>query len=158
MASDEELDFLYGLIRVTKPTLCLETGTHHGDSAERIGRALVANGFGHLHSCEITPEYVEEARARVQGLPVTIAEMPGEALIRSIEEPCDFVFIDSGGAPVREEEVRLLGDHNVAPLGIVAMHDACVWCPNLYDVFVERGWPHLIFPTAVGLSIFQRPE
>jgi predicted O-methyltransferase YrrM len=151
-------EFLHGLVRLVKPRLCLETGTYVGDSAEQIGKALLKNGFGRLLTCDVDPETVKAASIRLQGLPVTVMESQGKVLIQSVSlTDIDFVFIDSGIQPVRLEELELLGNHNVAPLGIVAMHDVGFDCAELYDYFQQLHWPHLVFPSIVGLAIFQRP-
>jgi predicted O-methyltransferase YrrM len=156
----ETADFLYGLVRLTKPGVVVETGTHVGDSAEAIGEALKANGFGHLYTCDTNLEMTERARVRLNGLPVTVVCCTGTELIyqRAARTTMDFVFIDSGSPAVRLEEVKLLGSENISPLGIVAMHDACISYENLYEEFEKRNWPHLVFPDNVGISVFQRPE
>jgi predicted O-methyltransferase YrrM len=159
MVADEVGDFLYGLVRLTKPDVCIETGTHYGDSAIQIGKALKANGRGHLSTCETSTECVAIAQARITvNLPVSILVGTGVELIRQIQKPIDFAFIDSGDSNVRLEELHLLNETTVSPLGIVAWHDACVGYDQLYDVFQARGWPHLIFPSIVGIAVFQRPE
>ncbi len=156
MATDEVLDFLYGLVRLVKPLVCVETGTHHGDSAEAIGRALSHNGLGRLTTCDTDAVLVTSARARLAHLPVTVVTAHGDALLATLPR-VDFAFIDSGSPAVRTAELKLLGDHNISPLGIVAWHDACVDYQGLYEEFITRGWPHLVFPSLVGLAVFQRP-
>lgn len=152
----EVSDFLYGLVRLTKPTLVVETGTYVADSAVSIGKALRDNGVGHLHTCDTNP--LPEARDRLHNLPVTIHESRGIDLLRHFPL-MDFVFIDSGSPAVREEELMSLGEWNIPPLGIVAWHDACVSYENMYHAFApQRNWPHLVFPSIIGVAVFQRPE
>lgn len=155
----EEESLLYALVRMTKPAIAIETGTHFGASTERIVDALEDNGRGHLYSCDINPDLVHAFRDRTAGRPVTPLCCTGADLIRHLKVPADFVLIDSGNHHVRMDELRLLGAHNVAPMGIVAIHDICM--PDydqMYELFAERGWPHLIFPSRGGMAVFQRPE
>ena len=48
----EVSDLAWGLVRATQPSLCVETGAAWGQTAERIGWALAANGHGHLYTLE----------------------------------------------------------------------------------------------------------
>ncbi len=151
---------LYGLVRMVKPIVCIETGTFVGDSAEWIGRALRDNGTGRLITCDIDPERIGPARQRFLDLPmVDVVQMSGQDLLASRTSPMHFVHIDSGDPNVREKELMSLGDHNIAPGGIVCWHDACVAYQNMYGSFAAaRDWPHLVLPSVVGFAIFQRPE
>ena len=158
MVTDEVGDFLYGLVRLTKPIVCVETGTHFGDSAFQIGSALKKNGVGSLITCEPNLGYAARARDRLIDLPVAVSNVTGVELLKSIHAPIDFAFIDSGDVPVRLEELQLLHNITVNPLGIVAWHDACEGYDALYEYFQQRAWPHLIFPSIVGIAVFQRPE
>lgn len=54
-------EFLYGLVRATKPSRILETGTNLGISAAFMALALEQNGHGHLDSIEITAAHSQEA-------------------------------------------------------------------------------------------------
>ena len=67
--TDEVGDLLYALVRMTKPKVCIETGTHIGDSAERIGRALQANGTGYLLTCDVNDVWVNSASERLERPP-----------------------------------------------------------------------------------------
>lgn len=153
----EVCDLLYGLIRIVKPKLVVETGTFVADSAERIAQALVANGFGHLHTCDVNIQ--PEAQQRLAHLPATIHHSRGINIIHHFQQ-MDFVFIDSGSPDDRYEELTALGRWNIPPLGIVCWHDACVEMHrNMYEYFsLYSKWPHLMFPTEVGFVAFQRPE
>jgi predicted O-methyltransferase YrrM len=149
---------LYGLVRVLKPNVCVETGTLVGDSAEWIGRALRDNGFGHLTTCDIDPARIEPASKRLQGLPVSIIQKPGIETLGSFEM-MDFVHIDSGDLECRINEVMSLDERNISPGGIVCWHDAIVGFDSMYESFANaRNWPHLLIPSVVGLAVFARPE
>jgi len=58
-------EFLYGLIRVTRPDNILETGTHYGVGASFMGQALKDNGAGHLVTLEFIPEIQQAASTRI---------------------------------------------------------------------------------------------
>lgn len=54
-------EFLYGLVRVTKPENILETGTHKGIASSYMGLALKENGSGHIDTIEFDAQhYVED--------------------------------------------------------------------------------------------------
>jgi hypothetical protein len=65
-AEVEVLDFLYALVRLTKPEHAVETGTWLGRSAIAIASALRDNGFGHLISLEADPEVARCALAGIE--------------------------------------------------------------------------------------------
>jgi len=149
---------LYALVRIMKPDVCIETGLYIGDSAEWIGKALADNGYGHLHTCDIDATKISAGRQRLSYLPVTVHHCEGKELISQFRQ-IDFAHIDSGTQDVRLSELLSLNENNITPLGIVAFHDACKECPGLYPGFAsQRNWHHLVFPSLVGVAVFQRPE
>lgn len=149
---------LYGLVRMTKPLICIETGTLVGDSAEWIGRALRDNGAGRLITCDIDPARIEPARERLKDLPVDVVQTTGQELLAS-HAAMNFVHIDSGDPNCRELELMTLDERNITPGGLVCWHDACMAYENMYGSFASaREWPHLVLPSVVGFAVFQRPE
>lgn len=153
---EEVAQFLYGLVRMMKPLLCVETGTLVGDSAVAIATALKDNNRGYLHTCDIDikPEAVE----RLKDLPATLHNCRGIELLARHGQ-MDFVHIDSGSAQVRQEELMTLDEKNISPGGIVAWHDAVYGYENMYNQFAPvRDWPHLVLPSVVGFAVFHRPE
>lgn len=155
---EEEIgDLLFGIVRTVKPIVCIETGTLFGDSAQHIGLALKMNGKGHLVTCDIDMVKVSGSSVRLRSLPIEVRNCTGLDLIRESAH-IDFVHIDSGDPKCREEELRLLPER-VGPGGIVCWHDATKDYENLYDTFTSLvDWPHLVFPSVVGMAVFQRPE
>jgi len=81
------------MVTALQPDFVVETGTCLGNTAEAIGRALRANGQGHLVSLEIDHQHVLQARRRCLDLPVTIHEL--SSLEYLPELPIDFAFFDS---------------------------------------------------------------
>jgi predicted O-methyltransferase YrrM len=155
----EEGALLFGIVRMLKPKVCIETGTLVGDSAFWIGLALRDNGFGCLVTCDTDKNRIEPAKERLKGLPVGVILQAGRDLIRTAGSKFDFVHIDSGSPAERLEELTILDEQNIAPGGIVCWHDACVGYTAMYDSFsAKHDWPHLVMPSVVGLAIFQRPE
>lgn len=70
--SVEEGDFLYGLVRILRPTLCVETGTNIGISASYIGTALQHNDWGHLITVEHDNTVADVAEAKLKALGLTM--------------------------------------------------------------------------------------
>src|SRR4051812_15337510 len=68
-------EMVAGLIRGLQPDYCVETGSAFGQTTETIGKALLKNGHGILHSLETDPGRVAQTRARIDGLPVTVFQM-----------------------------------------------------------------------------------
>ncbi len=136
----------------------VETGTYIGDSAEWIGKALRDNNSGLLVTCDTDPGLVAQSRSRLRELPVDVRQQDGKELLAECGV-MDFVHIDGGEPSLRLEQLLTLGDHNIAPGGLVTWHDAVLWCPEMYEEFAAlHDWPHLVLPTPVGVAIFQRPE
>lgn len=149
---------LYALVRMAKPTICVETGLYVGDSAEWIGKALKDNKKGSLVTCDVDNTRIAPARARFVDLPIEVCEMRGIDVLRRYQT-MDFVHIDSGAFDVRKEELMSLGDHNISPGGIVCYHDALRDMHGVYAEFAEgHDWPHLMLNSYVGMAIFVRPE
>lgn len=89
----EVSELVAALVRALQPEIVVETGTHLGQTAQYIGRALLDNGHGTLHTLEVDPDLHSSASSRVAGLPVVCHlassmefEPPG---------PIDFAWFDS---------------------------------------------------------------
>lgn len=150
-------NLLYGLVRMTKPRVCVETGTLVADSAEWIAWALRDNGFGNLVTCDIDETRLEPARRRLAGLPAEVRLSRGLTALSCFDQ-MDFVHIDSGSPDERLEELMTLDEHNISPGGLVCWHDACFSYERMYEEFSKaRDWPHIVFPSVVGFAVFQRP-
>lgn len=147
MASEFELgDFMYGLVRLLKPNLVIETGCYNGDTSRRIGEALLENGDGRLVSCDTSIERVVSAQSICVGLPVTILNTHGLDIIT--KHPCDLAFIDSGNDATRVEECKAL---KMSPGGIIVLHDAR---RSAYDDLCAIGWKSWFIPTPRGVAVF----
>jgi len=86
------------LIRHNKPRVVVECGTAVGYSALWIARELKAAGGGKLITLEIVPELSREAEAHIReaALEEFVTFKVGDArkLVKELEGPIDFVFID----------------------------------------------------------------
>lgn len=147
MASEYEVgDLLFGLVRMAKPRLVVETGTYQADTSRRIGHALIANGIGRLVTCDILDRgaYVD---SRCAGLPVRFRQC------NSLELPelkeADLVFCDSGDTNTRSAEYA-----KVKSGCIFVMHDTA----SFPDVgrFV-RASDGLTLPYSRGVGILVKP-
>ena len=119
------MELVAAFVRALQPDYVLETGTHLGYCAEKIGVALEENEKGELTSIEIDGERACKARERCSGLPVEIiccssliwSPPPGTVI--------DFAWLDSGGGSLRIEEFwrfrqyfrrgAIIGIHDTAP-------------------------------------------
>ena len=112
----EDGDFLYALVRVTKPRLVVESGSGHGISGRFIAQALHDNRRGELLTYESNPPCAQIARDTLRGLPATVIE--GDC--RSCAGKPDLVYIDSH-AERRRDDIRYWLTQTTA---LVCVHDA----------------------------------
>ncbi len=100
MIGPKKAQRLAGLVREAKPRLVVECGTALGYSGLWIGRELQAAGRGRLISIELSPDRVRQAEAnfRKAGLDKIITVRQGDAreVVKKLEGPIDFLFIDCG--------------------------------------------------------------
>lgn len=150
-ASEREVaEFLYGLVRVLKPAVIIETGCYHGDTAKLIANAIIVNDFGHLYSCDINPAMIVAASMECafgENSPVTFALCTGEVLCSDIGI-VDLAFLDSSGDRVAEALSLKL-----SPRGIVVLHDARR--DTLKEIVEKTGWQQIFIDTPRGCAILQ---
>ena len=139
-------DFLYGLVRLTKPILVLETGCYNGDSSYRIAEALKENGVGTLNTCDTDRTKVDETKKRVNGLEVRVHHCSGYDLARTIAK-VNIAFLDSSGD--RTEEALAL---NMTSPGWVVLDDAKR--DTYRQIETKLGWRSIYFTTPRGLALF----
>ena len=88
------------LVRQAKPRVVVECGTALGYSGLWIARELKAAGKGKLITIEISAERAKQAQAsfRKAGLEKFVVVKTGDArqVVKGLEGPIDFVFIDCG--------------------------------------------------------------
>lgn len=106
-AEVEVLEFLYALVRLTKPSYAIETGTWHGYAAMSIGKALRDNGHGRLATIELDPHSCAIARERLrsEGLEEVVSLFNQSSLTIEPECAIDFLLLDSD-VGIRSAEFR----------------------------------------------------
>lgn len=115
----EVTELVAAMVTALQPDFVVETGAAFGQTAEAIGRALQRAGQGRLVSLEVDPGRVASSRARCEGLPVEVLQMP--SLDYTPDAPVDFAFFDSL-VDLRPEEFRRYLPHMHART-VVGFHD-----------------------------------
>lgn len=149
MASEHETgEFIYGLLRLIKPHVSIETGCYRGDTSLQIAKAMKTNGLGRFLTCDTDKELCNIVENRIrQCQNSTVFNQRGVELCKAAPV-VDFAFLDSSGD--RHEEAQAL---NLSQGAIVILHDARR--PVFADV-LSLGWKHLFIPTPRGIAIFQK--
>lgn len=80
-------------VRALQPEIVVETGSNSGQTTEAIGRALAANGHGHLYSLEVDEAMAEKAAQRCGPLPVTVVN--ADSLTWTPPGEVGFAWLDS---------------------------------------------------------------
>lgn len=116
-------EFLYGLVKVMKPALILETGTEFGISLMYISFALKQNNFGKIISLDIFDDLISKAKQLInnEGLCDYIETVKCESLKFQTIDKFDIIFIDSIPS-IRFEEVLYYYD-NLKEGGLFIIHD-----------------------------------
>jgi len=119
----EVAEFLYSLVRLTKPHFVLETGTHLGISALYMALGMERNGRGEIETYEILPELQVKAIALWQDVGMT--HRIGAHLLSSLQaeggRPIDLLFLDSEPQLRFDEFLRFWPD--LVPGGLILIHD-----------------------------------
>jgi predicted O-methyltransferase YrrM len=161
-AEAEVLEFLYTLVTTLKPSLVVETGSFLGVSTLWIAKALKANGFGKIISCEFDPVVFAKAKEKIaaSGLGEWIELRNESSLEMHVEGNIDLFFSDSD-MPIREAEVKRFLPQ-IRPTGVILMHDASSHLKVVRDAAFKmesEGLLSCIFlPTPRGLVLAQRRE
>lgn len=161
-AEAEVLEFLYTLVTTTKPNLVVETGSFLGVSTLWIAKALRANGFGKIISCEFDPLIFAKAKEKIAGsnLSEWIELRNESSLEMHIAGTIDLFFSDSD-MPIREAEVKRFLPQ-IRPTGIVLMHDASSHLKVVRDAALKMESEGLLscilLPTPRGLVLAQKKE
>ncbi len=159
-AEKETSEFIYGLIRLIKPAVVVETGSYLGDTTIAIAKALKENNHGHLYSCDIDGSYVKEVNEwlKREGLQdcAQVILIRGEELISQLGSQIEFAFIDSGGEKgVREGEIKALIPF-MKPLQMFALHDTAPQHVGMNAVADAVKLPKVYFNCPRGLTLFQK--
>jgi hypothetical protein len=82
-----------GFVRALQPDLVVETGSAWGQTAFRIGQALLDNGRGTLHTIEPDQTRADHTRVRCEDLPVVVEQM--KSMDWTPPGPIGFAWFDS---------------------------------------------------------------
>jgi len=161
-AEAEVLEFLYTLVTTIKPSLVVETGSFLGVSTLWIAKALKANGFGKIVSCEFDPLVFAKAKEKIAAsdLAEWIELRNESSLEMHIDGTIDLFFSDSD-MPIRESEVKRFLPQ-IRPTGVILMHDASSHLKVVRDAALKLESEGLIscilLPTPRGLVLAQKRE
>ncbi len=171
-------EFLYSLVRICKPKIIVETGTHLGISTAYMGLALQANNKGKIHTYEVIEPLRNQALDFWTRLEVT--DQISSKLQSSLDAPypttrreIDMLFLDSEPQFRFDEFLKFwprLKDggfiviHDLHPsLGLHSetYHGMFSWPygdfrPKLGPLMGDFQVQVMHFPTPRGLTLFQR--
>lgn len=149
----EVSEFLYSMVRMLKPNLILETGTHKGISSTFIGQALKDNNKGKIITMEVQQPHIDDAKAlwKDVGVDDYIISHNQDSLKFNLDPnvQIDILFLDSEPQLRFDEFVHFWP--NIVPGGFIFIHDLHT---NLGhdDVVVNRvyDWPYGDFRPKLG--------
>ncbi len=148
-------EFLYGLVRMIKPALVLETGTHKGISAAYMAAAMQENtkqgGIGKLFTIEfLEPNYLESKELFEK---MGVASYVKQILIDAMKYEhnganFDLIFLDT------EPQTRFAELEKFYPLlndgGFIMIHDLH---PHMHQIENEEhgfAWPYGRIPQGMA--------
>ena len=148
LASEYEThDFLYGIVRMLKPKVILETGCYKGHATKIMAQACFMNGFGRVETCDINYDHMDSLK-ELEDKDVGWSLCPGETLCKMIEN-VDLAFLDSSGDRVAECAAL-----NLSPKGVVVLHDSKR--EQYKPIWTMRPWASIWeIDTPRGIAVFQ---
>lgn len=146
----ETLQLLFGMVRMLRPTLVVETGCNVGCASAVICSALDANNNGTLHTCDIEENNILDTFQRVTNKSRLLYYLcDGLELVKTWCEDADLYWIDSSDGS-RMAELHWIRDHGKRG-AVVLTHDT-----NLigHVTEVHRTLPNwVLLPGPRGLGI-----
>ncbi len=150
-AEKEVGEFIYGLIRLIKPKVVVETGCYMGDTTVMLEKAIKDNDYGELYVCDINDKCIEETKKRVN---CSVEKKTGIELIRELGDRIEFAFIDSGYNS-REEEIAELIKH-LDKGQMFVLHDTAPQHSRIRAMSERIGLRRVYFNTPRGLTLYER--
>ena len=163
--SCEEGEFLYGLVRIMRPTKVLETGCNIGVSASYILQGLEDNGHGHLRTIEHDKTVSSFAQAKLDSMGFKRFDIfTGE--IADFPQPennsIDLLWLDSELDQRYAELVRFYPCMKVGAIACIHDHprfgtEGFGEMPELLtQLIVFEKLSIMTFPTSHGVCVFQK--
>lgn len=160
----EYLTLIYALVLATKPTTLLETGSERGMGTLAIASAVAANGFGTLHSVDLSPSDLQRQNLEKYGLSSHVKVVAAHSITFCANwtgEPFDFAFFDSDVHCRAREHDILRRRGKLTPTAVCVFHDASALRYGVdtsfdYIRYTEAA-PGLTLPLSRGLKIVQDP-
>ena len=160
MGSEYEMgDFLYGLVRMAKPKLVVETGCYFGDTTAKIALALFHNeprheprDYARLIACDSDPEKAAFVTAMLRNFPVEVRNCKSEE-VPEIEQ-ADLLFSDSGTLLEECHGLRFAEFERAKPGCLWVVHDA--HNSKVIGDFV-RAHGGMVFPYSRGFGLLLKP-
>jgi predicted O-methyltransferase YrrM len=171
----EVSELLYSLVRLFKPNIILETGTHLGISSSYMAMGLAHNKKGILHTIEIDEGCLDQAKLLWQDLEIKDYVIPymQTSMSFNTDMEIELLFLDSAIEARFDEFVKFWP--NVIPGGLIIIHDLFRDLGHHKQIFHDQlDWPYgdfreklgpyikehkvqtFTFPTPRGLTIFQK--
>lgn len=138
----EVAEFLYAMVRLTKPKMILDTGTHYGVSAAYMAQALKDNGLGGMvDSYEINPIYAEEALKLWKTLDILDIRSFVDDFAKSplIEDKYQFALLDTEPQLRFAELIKVY--HHIEQGGFIFIHDLHRHMSQGDNAEHGFGWP-----------------
>lgn len=152
----EVLHLLTALVLVTKPDVCVETGTYHGHGTKAIVQGLMANDRGHLWTVENDHYLVEKLEQLT--IPRTTLVEADSAEWSANEAPSSINFALVDCSPETGHRVEVF--KNLLPKmkrgGLICCHDAYFMGQDYFNALCGKAGrpPNLYFPTLNGIAIW----
>jgi predicted O-methyltransferase YrrM len=146
-------EFLYGMVRVLKPTRILETGTHFGIGASYMGMGLKDNNHGVLETFEFLPEIRKVAIERFQKMflsPkwITSYLMDAKDFIPEFpDKPYKLILLDTEPQTRFAELIKFYP--YLAPGGFVFIHDLHQHMHQVENAEHGFAWPYGKLPQEI---------
>jgi len=154
----EMSELLYGLVRMLKPKLLVETGTYKGFTTAWLADAIKENNYGEFISCDINEEYITLAQKYLSSLELSkFVELRciSSYLVEELKE-ADFIYSDSD-YQCRAKEIEL------AKKGcIIVIHDTTLESWKRYSPTSKylgdtlATYDGLTFDVSRGFSIIRK--
>lgn len=175
----ETAELLYSLVRLFKPRIIVETGTHLGVSSLYMALGAQRNNLGHVVTYEVIPSLLEQAKLLWNDLGVQDSidarlesSVTGSMPVR-FKNKIDLLLLDSEPQFRFDEFLRFWDD--VADGGLILVHDLHssmghhgqthhdtydwpygYWKDKLEGYVTQHKVQTMHFPAPRGLTVFQK--